>query len=354
MLEYRQRKEYYDEMHGFKDLSGTAREKVIRASPVVAELRTNVIIKDEYTLTTDLSYHLSTRYQKSESAILVSIAHSACMLLAGSFEPAYMLTITAHPSWVGPSINKRNAALIQSFMSDVLSVGPDRGIIRFLPIEEENMATNGRTVLGEIERLEKMHRDSSGLVKRSSKTSMTTTTRKSIAQTIRSKRSNQELARKDSTTSQATATSPYPGDNNGGLPSGVQSPRSPGSLRNGHPRPYDSGVGMTGNAFSSTSPITSPSTRNNSTINVSSPLDAHVNGGSTSPTDPPPAALLQAHQGRKSTAASVRSVLVGSGKGDGKMPPPLPPPVPVEKTYEERAAGGKMGKRKSLISLFRR
>ncbi|KAK4972629.1 hypothetical protein LTR28_011998, partial [Elasticomyces elasticus] len=159
----KRRTAYYDEQFAYKDGgSGTARERVQKDSPVIAELRTNVIIKDEYTLVTDLSYHLSTRFARPESSIMINVDHSACLLLSGSFEPAYILTICALPSLVQPTTNKRNAAMIQSFMSDILSVAPDRGILKFTPIAEENLATDGATMLGEIERLEKLQAEGNG------------------------------------------------------------------------------------------------------------------------------------------------------------------------------------------------
>lgn len=158
----RQRTQYYEEQFAYKDATGSARERITKDSPVIAELRTNVIVKDEYTLVTDLSYHLSTRYQRPESAMMITVNHSACLLLGGSFEPAYILTVTALPVQIQPTINKRNAALIQSFMSDTLGVTPDRGIIRFQTIPEENMAISGRTILGEIERLEKQQAEENG------------------------------------------------------------------------------------------------------------------------------------------------------------------------------------------------
>lgn len=86
---------------------------------------------------------------------MINVDHSSCLALAGTFEPCYMLTITTVPSQMQPATNKRNAALIQSFMADILSVPPDRGIIKFSPIPEENYAMNGNTMLGEIERLER-------------------------------------------------------------------------------------------------------------------------------------------------------------------------------------------------------
>lgn len=90
---------------------------------------------------------------------MINVDHSSCLALAGTFEPCYILTLTALPSQMQPTTNKRNAALIQSFMADILSVSPDRGIVKFVPIAEEDYAMNGSTMLGEIERLEKQGAD---------------------------------------------------------------------------------------------------------------------------------------------------------------------------------------------------
>ncbi|EME47371.1 hypothetical protein DOTSEDRAFT_50786 [Dothistroma septosporum NZE10] len=150
------RLQYYDEPFQQRGNGhGGIRERVQRESPVVAELRTNVIIKDEFTLVTDLSYHLAARYSRPDSCVMVKVDHSACLALGGTFDPCYMLTITTVPSQMGPTTNKRNAALIQSFMADILSVAPERGIIKFEAIPEDNYAINGTTILGEIERQEK-------------------------------------------------------------------------------------------------------------------------------------------------------------------------------------------------------
>lgn len=86
---------------------------------------------------------------------MIKIDHSACLALGGTFEPCYFLNIQTVPSQMGPSTNKRNAALIQNFMSDILSVPAERGIVTFTPIPEENLAMAGKTMLGEIERLNK-------------------------------------------------------------------------------------------------------------------------------------------------------------------------------------------------------
>lgn len=78
--------------------------------------------------------------------------------MGGTFDPCYILTVNAVSSQMGPSTNKRNATLIQSFMADILSVPAERGIITFIPIPEENLATGGNTILGEMEKAEKQDR----------------------------------------------------------------------------------------------------------------------------------------------------------------------------------------------------
>ncbi|KAI1637671.1 Tautomerase/MIF [Biscogniauxia mediterranea] len=118
---------------------------------VLAELKTNVIIKDEFSFITDLSYHLSNRYQRPISSVAITLNHGSCMMFAGTFEPAYTLTIYALPNLVQPTTNKRNAALTQRHLQESLGVVPARGYIHFVATPEENVAIGGRTVAAEIE-----------------------------------------------------------------------------------------------------------------------------------------------------------------------------------------------------------
>jgi hypothetical protein len=97
---------------------------------------------------------------------MITVNHSACLLLAGSFEPTYLLTITALPVQLQPTTNKRNAALIQTFLSESLGVPLDRGIVKFVAIQDDCLATNGTTVLGEIENLERQMGEENGGLKR--------------------------------------------------------------------------------------------------------------------------------------------------------------------------------------------
>jgi hypothetical protein len=112
-------------------------------------------ITDEFTFITELSYHLSTRYQRPINSIVVTLHHGACMLFGGTFDPAYVMSVFALPSQLQPTTNKRNAALIQKHMEEAIGVIPSRGFLRFIPTLEEHTAWNGKTLAGEIDDLEK-------------------------------------------------------------------------------------------------------------------------------------------------------------------------------------------------------
>jgi hypothetical protein len=77
------------------------------------------------------------------------------MFFAGSFDPAYAMCVFALPSQLQPTTNKRNAALIQKHMEEALGVRPGRGLLRFVPVQEEHLACGGKTMAGEIEELER-------------------------------------------------------------------------------------------------------------------------------------------------------------------------------------------------------
>lgn len=112
-------------------------------------------ITDEINFLQDFSQHLSQRYQRPIASVFITLKHSECLLYAGTFDQAYILTISALPSQVLPTTNKRNAALIQAFMADSLGVAATRGVVRFLGVPEENLAFNGTTVFGQIENLQR-------------------------------------------------------------------------------------------------------------------------------------------------------------------------------------------------------
>jgi hypothetical protein len=149
---------------------------------------------------------------------MITVNHSACLLLGGSFEPTYILTINALPVQLQPTTNKRNAALMQNFMCESIGVASDRGIIKFVPIQEESLAINGMTILGEIERLERQQGEESGTAM-NMKRAMTKGSRKSG---VFKTKSSIQLSRNPSKANggtRAVVTPPLPG--NGPLDSGV-------------------------------------------------------------------------------------------------------------------------------------
>lgn len=125
---------------------------------------------------------------------MITVNHSACLLLGGSFEPTYILTVNALPIQLLPTTNKRNAALIQTFLAESIGVSPERGIIKFVPIPEESFAMNGMTILGEIERLERQQAEENGS---NIKRAVTKSSRKSFSAVSKAK-SSIALGRKES------------------------------------------------------------------------------------------------------------------------------------------------------------
>ncbi|KAF2092430.1 hypothetical protein NA57DRAFT_82286 [Rhizodiscina lignyota] len=294
------------------------RERVTRDAPVIAELRTNVIINDEYTLTTDLSYHLSIRFQRPESSIAVTIQHTACLCLGGSFQPAYILTITTLPALLDETINKRNAALLQSFMSECLSVTADRGIVRFVSIAEENLATNGLTILGEIQKLEKQDNEDFSRIhqmRRAISRSRGSLTRRKKSQELNRKASTKTLAVSNPSAQMDAPSTPVP-------PAPITSRQHKGSDL----EPFDTGDGLVINGNGQV-----VSNNNNATEN--SPVDSKMSTRDAASPD-----------GRPSSRHKQLPMLP---KDMPQIPPP--PPIPVDEELKSK----KVGKRKSIISIFR-
>ncbi|KAL2135270.1 hypothetical protein VTI74DRAFT_9150 [Chaetomium olivicolor] len=150
----RSNRNFFEDAFSIKPAS-PARERVGGDAMVMVDVKTNVIISDEFTFITSLASHLSTRYHRPVSSIVITLHHGACMFFGGSFGPAYVMTVFALPSQLLPTTNKRNAALIQRHMEEILGVGPARGVLRFVPTKEEHFASGGRTVAAEVEEAER-------------------------------------------------------------------------------------------------------------------------------------------------------------------------------------------------------
>lgn len=82
---------------------------------------------------------------------MVHVKHSACIFFAGTFEPAYIVTVSALASYVRPVTNRRNAYLLSEHLEEALGVPSQRGFIRFSALPEEAVAFNGKTMAQVLE-----------------------------------------------------------------------------------------------------------------------------------------------------------------------------------------------------------
>lgn len=95
---------------------------------------------------TELSDKLAERYQRPLSSIAVHVSHSQCIFYAGTFEPAYVATVSALAPYVQPATNRRNAHVLSEHLEEALGVPAPRGHITFVALPEENVACNGKTM----------------------------------------------------------------------------------------------------------------------------------------------------------------------------------------------------------------
>lgn len=115
------------------------------------------------------------------------------------------MSITALPSQLQPVTNKRNAALLSKSMEENLGVPPERGLIKFVPVAEENYATGGMTVAGTIDDLDKQNAEENGFNLKSS-----LSVSKSKRQSLRSLKSTRKGGQLPTHEEQVTPTMPTP------------------------------------------------------------------------------------------------------------------------------------------------
>jgi hypothetical protein len=221
---------------------------------------------------------------------MITVNHSACLLLGGSFEPTYVLTISGLPVQLQPTTNKRNAALITNFMFESIGVPSDRAIIKFTPIPEDSLAMNGMTVLGDIEKMERQYAEENGVGLKRALTKNSKTSRRS---TMAKAKSSMQLSRKST-------------EGAGGAHSITPPLPSPG--------PFDSGVAVNEKGDN----------------NLLQPVDSMI---------------PQKNSAKNSTSQQLKDKM-GTKSKMTTLPPP--PPIPQDSPTP------KISKRKSLIAMFRR
>ncbi|KAK0385748.1 hypothetical protein NLU13_6925 [Sarocladium strictum] len=148
----KKRSQYFEEAFRPKTLAEKQEEGPQMSSFILAEVRTNVFIADEFNFITDLASHLSTRYNQPSTNIAISLQHGICLHFGGTFDPAYSIAIHAPHSLLQHATNRRNIALLQSHVEEAMRVGPSRGFVRFVPVSEECSGWKGNTIAGARER----------------------------------------------------------------------------------------------------------------------------------------------------------------------------------------------------------
>jgi hypothetical protein len=288
-------------------------------------------------------------------------------MYGGTFEPAYVLDMTAIEQHCQTATNKRNAALLQSFLSDVLSVPLQRGLLRFQPIPEHCLAIGGRTIAADIEKAETdngvkpSRRKSTASVKR--KSTITTPAEKKEEKPVKERKSLMFIGRKNPEEKISDETPDVP---NRRMTLGAQT--SGETLR-----PSTADAANKENFYAANKSLTSTSPANLTTPNLSKPVlnpARQTNSHQRGPFSPPKAVPQQprtflnhsrpSSASRQSTSsmaktttmqgASTHKTSVDPYKLETSIPVSLtPPPIPQNTTPTP-----KMSKRKSLVQLFRR
>ena len=176
--------QFFDQAFAVREPYNSARERVARDSMIVVELQTNGCVchgqnvipkanlepqlETEQSFLNDLLMTVSEVYHKPPTNIAITTTTDAHIMIGGSTEPAYLLTITALSSEIASVKNLRATMMIQEFLSESLKVTASRGVIKFWPIKEEDLGTNGTTVRGEIDKLEAEEKRIGGLRSRQS------------------------------------------------------------------------------------------------------------------------------------------------------------------------------------------
>ncbi|ODQ54743.1 Tautomerase/MIF [Saitoella complicata NRRL Y-17804] len=131
-------------MQSFNEREKPRESDRIACSAVWIELRTNVKIPDSVFFAKALSSYIAQKFNRSEEQIGVTIEHGKLLLLGGTLDPAYFLTVTSL-SMLTPTHNRRHAATMSNWLAENLGVQPDRGYLRFVDPGRANYAGNGMT-----------------------------------------------------------------------------------------------------------------------------------------------------------------------------------------------------------------
>ncbi|KAL1985825.1 hypothetical protein VTN96DRAFT_7317 [Rasamsonia emersonii] len=183
--EYQKRSQYFEDAFAVREPYNSPRNRVNMEAVIIVEIKVDVLVKphQRMELLSVLSARLAEIFQRPENSILVTLEPDAGIRFGGVPDPAYLITVSALASMFAPLTNVHTTAMLQSEMRDVLAIPDNRGVVRYVPIKEENLATGGTTMKAAIEELERAAKaEHPGVVKNLS--------RSMSKRLLRSKRSN--------------------------------------------------------------------------------------------------------------------------------------------------------------------
>ncbi|RAL05468.1 MIF domain protein [Aspergillus ibericus CBS 121593] len=144
----RTKSQYFEDAFSTRGPLSSPRSQISQDSVVVVEIKMN-----------------------TKTLMMTTIQEDACIHFGRSSLPAYLMKVFALPYLIAPITNLRSTILIQAALQEIIHVAPNRGVILYIPISEENFATNGVTMMGELARLERSSTDHGpGLFKNISRT----------------------------------------------------------------------------------------------------------------------------------------------------------------------------------------
>ncbi|KAE8350876.1 hypothetical protein BDV28DRAFT_150517 [Aspergillus coremiiformis] len=147
--------QYFEDIFNTRGRELPPRDRIGQDSVIVVEIKLSKMVEDDASLASMISSRLAHIYQKPESSMMVTVQQDACIRFGLLKGPAYLLKVYALPHLIASITNLRNTIFIQSALRDLLQIEPNRGVVLYLPVPEENFATNGTTYMGEIARHER-------------------------------------------------------------------------------------------------------------------------------------------------------------------------------------------------------
>ncbi|KAK5069649.1 hypothetical protein LTR64_008330 [Lithohypha guttulata] len=174
--------QFFDQAFAIREPYYSAKERVTRDSLIVVEFQYNCCLDTEQSFLNDFLMTLSEIYHKPTNNIMVVARPNVHIMMAASTEPAYLVAITAMPSEIAATKNLRTVMIVQDFLAEALQIPVNRGIIKFHPVQEDELGSNKTTVKDEIEVLQAEDKRSQSVLSRQSNRTKRGSTMPSMAE----------------------------------------------------------------------------------------------------------------------------------------------------------------------------